>query len=312
MCIFIKRKKYKTILKEWLSKKRINIKEQSYIKYQHLINNYINPILGDVKEKRLMEGDIINFFNDEKITTLSQSSRQTIIYIINNSTNNKFKICIEDLFKGKNKYKHNNLKYFTKKEQKVLEEYIYNHLNIKTISILLCLYTGLRIGEVCGLKWEDIDFKNKLLTVKRTIQRIPELNRTNFKTKVIESIPKTDNSYRKIPIPTFLLSMLEEFKDIPTNYIVSNRNKPKEPRVLSRYFSHILKEIKVTPLSFHSLRHTFATRSLEAKMDIKTLSEILGHSSYKTTLEIYAHSSIELKRESMNNMVTYINSKKKK
>lgn len=179
--------------------------------------------------------------------------------------------------------------------------------NIRKICLLLCLYTGLRVGEVCGLKWEDIDFSNKSLSIKRTIVSVKNKDENKqSKTKLIESTPKSDTSNRIIPIPEFIICLLSEFKSNNNYFILSNSNKLYDSRLLESFYSRLLKSCNINPNKFHTLRHTFATRSIESKMDIKTLSEILGHSQVETTLKIYVHSSYEIKKSSIENLVRFM------
>ena len=180
-------------------------------------------------------------------------------------------------------------------------------MNYHKLGILICLYTGLRLGEICGLMWRDIDFENKTLSVERTVQRVKDISsETKQKTKLIISDPKSDTSRRIIPLPDFLVDILEVLKKEDFIFIVSNSLKPQEPRVYESVFKNMLKKSDVHIINFHALRHTFATRSIESGMDIKTLSEILGHSSVQITLEIYVHSSMELKRSSLNSLAAYM------
>ena len=159
---------------------------------------------------------------------------------------------------------------------------------------MLCLYTGLRIGELCGLQWKDIDFRRGCLTVCKTVQRI---SLGNGKTVISIDTPKTDSSVRVVYIPLFIIEMLKHFKQAQNIFILSGREKPTEPRTLQHKFKRILAVCKISDISFHALRHTYATMCVEKQFDIKTLSELLGHSDVKITLNTYVHSSEKLKRK---------------
>lgn len=167
------------------------------------------------------------------------------------------------------------------------------------IGILICLYTGLRIGELCALKWSDINFELSILTV----------NGTQVRTKNgIEIIsPKSKSSKREIPIPNFLI---DKIKSLPrkSDFLLSRYGKPFDVRTYRRYFKSILKKAYLPDIKFHSLRHTFATRALEVGIDYKTLSEILAHSSVSITLDLYAHSLKEHKKNEMNKLNKIFNS----
>ena len=169
-----------------------------------------------------------------------------------------------------------------------------SNLNLPNLCILLCLYTGLRVGEICGLKWEDIDIKNGCLFVARTVERI---SLGNGKTMIVIEPPKTESSIRKVYIPLFIVALLKKYKDNSDKYILSGKTKPTEPRALQYRFKRILSKTKIREFSFHSLRHTYATLCIEKGMDIKTLSELLGHADVKITLNTYVHSSDSLKKK---------------
>lgn len=191
------------------------------------------------------------------------------------------------------------VKILSKSEQNKLENYLKNNKSLTSLSIYLSLYLGLRIGEICALRWSDIDFKKRIVTVNKTVQRISCKN-GNKKTKIIITKPKTKNSIREIPIPKFLLDIFKKFKNDNDIYVISGKSKPIEPRTLQYRFAKILKNVNLPSVHFHSLRHLFATNCISLGFDVKTLSEILGHSSVEITLNRYVHSSIYRKRTCMN------------
>ena len=199
----------------------------------------------------------------------------------------------------------------TVSEQKRLERTAKRSGDINHIGMMLCLYTGVRVGELCGLMWDDIDFERRILHVRRTIQRIKNKNYVGEdvcninKTTVACLMPKSDTSLRSIPLPEFLLSLLNKHRNRSCGsdgYVLSNGDSFIEPRNMQYRFKKLLTDASVKSINFHATRHTFATRALEAKFDIKTLSEILGHSSATITLKIYAHAMDEHKRRSMESL----------
>ena len=169
------------------------------------------------------------------------------------------------------------------------------------IAVLLSLYAGLRIGEICALKWDDIDFEEGFITISRTRQRVKtESKDTRSKTVVIESDTKTHSSRRTIPLLGFLAVTLSEHKrEVGGDYVITSNGEAVEPRTIQYRFGVLLKKAKVRPVNFHVLRHTFATQCLESGMDVVTLSGIMGHASSKMTLDRYGHSRMEHKREAM-------------
>lgn len=184
----------------------------------------------------------------------------------------------------------------TKEQQSQLVKYLLSNMSMTSLCILLSLYTGLRVGEVCGLMWDDIDFEKGILTVRRTVQRICTDSR---KTEIIADTPKSRSSRRSIPIPIFILKLLRDSRSSNNNYILSGSENIIEPRTLQRRFKSILNKVNLPSVNYHCLRHMFATNALQAGFDIKTLSEILGHANVETTLNRYVHTSMERKKACM-------------
>ncbi|MCD7836059.1 MAG: site-specific integrase, partial [Lachnospiraceae bacterium] len=179
-----------------------------------------------------------------------------------------------------------------------LEQYIAKNSSRTTMGIALCLTTGLRIGELCALQWEDIDLKKRVLTVRKTIQRIQKLNGKS-KTSLIITEPKSESSKRSIPIPECLAALLEKFQGNPEEFLLSGKEKPIEPRTMQYRFAKILKNVNLPSIHFHALRHMFASNCIKLGFDVKALSEILGHSNVEITLNRYVHSSFAQKQAYM-------------
>lgn len=306
-----KSKTYNDVLYEWLKNKKDNVKESTYLKYLILIDTYISNLLGNIKFNKLKNDDIKCFFENKTICYLSDSLKNNIFIILNASINygisKKYRknFIIEKIQFKKIK---NEVTYFTKKEEELLVNYLIDNINLRNLSILLALFSGLRIGEICALRWTDVDFINNTLTINKTAQRIKDIDETsNSKTKLIVDKPKTTSSIRIVPIPEILVSILKEFKQENDCYIFSNDSLiPKDPRAVEKYFSNVLKKVGIKQLNFHSLRHTFATRLREQKVDIKVISELLGHSDWKITQSIYVHASLDYKRDSVDTFNCYL------
>ncbi len=181
-------------------------------------------------------------------------------------------------------------------QQKKLQDCLMEEENATNIGILLAMYTGIRIGELCALKWGDFNFEENYFAISKTVQRISQSGE-GAKTKIIITQPKTPNSIRIIPIPQFLISPLKRLRQSEECYFLSGNEKLTEPRCMTYRFKKLLKKAGVPSVRFHSLRHTFATNCLRTdSFDIKTLSEILGHSGADVTMKIYVHSSLERKK----------------
>ena len=180
-------------------------------------------------------------------------------------------------------------------EQNILTAQLMNNAIPSNVGILLSAATGMRIGELCALKWSDFDFEKSTVTVSRTIQRIKNTNGETA-TKVIISSPKSRTSLREIPIPEFLKNTLARIKTDNDSYVLSGNSKFIGPRTMQYRFGRTLKQFDLPQVNFHSLRHMFATKCVSLGIDVKTLSKILGHSSVKITLDLYVHSSMERKQ----------------
>jgi len=162
----------------------------------------------------------------------------------------------------------------------------------------------MRIGEICGLQWSDIDIEKGVISVKRTVQRIYNVENQINRTEIIVDKPKTQNSIRDIPMSKELYNTIKPLCRVVNEnyYVVSNDNRPVEPRTYRSYYLRLMKKLGIPPLKFHGLRHSFATRCIESKCDYKTVSVILGHSNISTTLNLYVHPNIEQKKRCINQM----------
>lgn len=191
-----------------------------------------------------------------------------------------------------------------REQQRILERYLANHEGLTALGVAIPLYTGLRIGEVCALKWEDIDLKKRTITVRHTLQRV-QIRNGRCRTHLIMTEPKSASSMREIPLPDCLFVLLEKYMDSAEKFVISGTIRPFEPRTMQYRFASILRNANLPSVHFHSLRHLFATNCVALGFDVKTLSEILGHSSVELTLNRYVHSSMERKQACMK-MVTAV------
>ena len=196
------------------------------------------------------------------------------------------------------------IKVLTRKEQEQLESFLCQHLGSLEAGIIVALYGGLRIGEICALQWGDINFENETIQVSKTMIRIQNVNKASGekKTKILISSPKTQSSNRLIPMPSFVMKVLSQIKQEADIFLITGTTSYMEPRTYLEKYKQILKKAGLKPFPFHSLRHTFATRCVESGFDTKSLSEILGHANVNTTLQRYVHPSIDVKKEQMNRL----------
>lgn len=300
---------FEQLLYQWQLSNEVRLKGSTKNRYDNLIKTHILPQLGNRKLSEITTTDI-NAFLKEKLQNgrinetggLSTSYVRSISHIITSAMQYavseklcqplKNKVCKPNIIKA-------NPTILSVENQRILEEYIQSHINSTTIGIMISLYTGLRIGEVCALSWKDIDFDDKLLFVKHTVARVKS-NDKNSKSKLILDEPKTVSSKRIIPISSPLFSILYKYRrNFQSLYVVSNTESFVSPRTYEARFHRIMNACHIKQITYHGLRHTFATRCIEAGVDIKSLSEILGHSSVSITLNTYVHSSIEMKKKQL-------------
>lgn len=301
--------KLKEWLNTWLNKyQKITIKLRTYLKYTDIINKHINPILGEY-ELEALTCDVLQRFVLYKLTygnlitndKLSDNSVIAIISLLKQSLKKAVFLGVARIeytsqIKMPN-IKEKEVSAFDMFEQQKLESYCLNS-KPNYIGIIICLYTGIRLGELLALTWEDIDFDKKILRINKTVYTITR----NGRNEAYIDKPKTKQSNRMIPLPKQLISVLKRNKRKSTSsYIITTKNGGiVQNRSYQKSFKCILKKCNITYKSFHSLRHTFATRVLELGMDIKTLSEILGHKNSMITLNRYSHSLLEHKFDFMN------------
>lgn len=287
----------------WLENKvQGHVKITTYSNYKRLSDKHILPLLGKVSLMKINKMTLDTFLLHLQNKNLSAGSIKNIFILLKKCLDDAWKQgyvldkCWETVSLPKKKKKENYV--LTLKQQKKLEFYAFQEINCSPI--ILSLYSGMRIGEISGLKWDDIDFENDLIFVKRTVSRIVNEDPNGPKTKLVLGTPKSSNSLRKIPMASNLKQYLEEKKALSkSNYVVSSGSGLMEPRTISNHFKKINISANIPIVNFHILRHTFATRCMENGMDIASLSRILGHQSTKMTLDTYAGSLMETRRKGM-------------
>lgn len=305
--------KLKELLQIWLNKyAKLTLKVRSYNGYADAIRLHINPILGDYDIQditpTILQDYVIEKLKSGNLITHKPLASNTVCRIVS-VLKQAFNLAVNLDLIPKNptttiklpSSKEKEVNALTREEQKQLEEYCLKSNKNNYIGIIICLYTGIRLGELLALTWNDIDFNKKYLYIKKTSYTIKK----NGKNTIVTDTPKTKKSNRLIPIPAKLIQLLAIYKSKSIcEYIIHTyKNKMVETRSYQRTFESILNKCKIKHYNFHCLRHTFATRALELGMDIKTLSEILGHTNVAITLNRYAHSLLEYKIQEMNKIV---------
>jgi integrase len=291
-------------LEAYLSAIHTQVKPSTLAVYRRYLENHIAPYFMNTRCDQLTVELTQGFVDSQIENGLSAVTVQSVFSFLRNGLKGVFQNDALDVRLPKRI--PNEVEVLSLEEQRRLETTLKLSDDINHIGVTLCLYTGLRIGELCGLKWMDIDFERRLLHVRRTLQRISNTDCASgtsevSKTKVECLLPKSNASHRSIPLPGFLLSLLDKHHSNAQDngFVISRDGSSIEPRNMQYRFEKLLTEADVKKVNFHVTRHTFATRALENGFDVKTLSEILGHSSATITLKKYAHTLDEHKRKSM-------------
>lgn len=294
--------------REWLSIKRLSIKESTYVKYHGFIDNHIMPYFRGIKTAHITSELVSEFIAEHESLSVK-------------TVHDMLSVLIQIIRYGQSK---SYIGYFdfdgviypkaVKKELPVLKNTelirLVNHVQmnfeIQKIGVLLSLFMGIRLGEICALQWKDVNFSEETIHIYKTMQRLKNLDsKAQAKTRIVIDAPKSQKSVREIPVPSFLMELLREYRSDDDAYILTGTADYIEPRTYQRMFSRYLKDSGVDKINFHALRHTFATRAVEQEFDIKSLSEILGHSSVKFTLERYVHPSDEYKKMNLEKLSVF-------
>lgn len=294
---------FSIIAKEWLTGIEQTKKYTTYIKYHFIYQKYIQEKLEKLPFSQLEEGVFEEIFQKEEKEPLSDSLKKSISCVLNQILTyaaSQYPIKWIRYSAQKSKVEKKRVEILHQAEQTKLLQYLYKEMDIYKVGIVLCLSIGLRLGEICALKWEDIDRKGKVLYVNTTVQRIV-VKGHDTKTILLEGKPKSIFSKREIPLSDEVINLLFSYGNCTKKYVI-NGDKPMEPRTYQNKFQKYLQLAGIEKKNFHILRHTFATNCMNSGMDIKSISEILGHSDIKTTLNCYMHPTIEMKRQHMNDL----------
>lgn len=302
-----KKKTFQEVSKIWCDAKRPIVKHSTMCAYLLTLQTHLLPWFGTMET--IAECDVQQFVIDKCASGLARKTVRDMVAVL------------KSIVKYGNKhgifhFEEWEIEYPTDTENKLLPTLSLNHQRIlmnhlieqptqQNIGVLLALCTGMRIGEVCALQWEDVDFTQKIITVRHTVGRI--YNCELKTTERIHTSPKTKNSCREIPISKQLFQSLKTVRrQSQSPYVVGTSTQSKEPRSYRDYFSRLLKRLNIPHLVFHGLRHTFATRCIESQCDYKTVSVILGHSNVATTLNLYVHPNISQKKRCIDRMSKFL------
>lgn len=297
------------VIEQWMNTNKPIRKGATEVRYEYLIEKHILPEFGDVPVASVTSLALTDFMNRKLhhgslngngalspayVRSIMSVITSVLQYAVNENMCSDVNINLQKPYVEKKE-----LSVLSIYEQKILETALINNIDETRLGILISLNTGLRIGEVCALTWNDIDFERQIMHIRATVARVKS-DGINRKSKLIIDRPKTKSSIRDIPIPSKLLSTLITMKKCSaSDYVISRDKSFVSPRTYEYRYHKILNECHIPSVNYHTLRHTFATRCVEVGVDVKTLSEILGHASVSITLNTYVHSSMELKRRQL-------------
>ncbi len=292
---------FSDMAEQWLKEVMEKKKCSTYVKYRFIYQKHLKSGFQNKNMAAMVEAV------DQKtaFSSLSDSIRKSIYCVLNQIlkfASRMYNVDPPALARPSFHTPKKQVEVFSKKEQARLFSVLYQEMDRYKLAILLCMHTGLRLGELCALKWEDFDVENHLLTVNRTAQRL-YVNGHSAKTMLMETAPKSEHSRREIPLPSAIVKLLFQFKG-EKPYIFGG-NKALEPRTLQNHFKKILQKAGSANKNFHVLRHTFSTNCIEGGMDVKSLSELLGHSDVQITLNRYVHPSMDTKRSYMDGLSAF-------
>lgn len=291
----------------WLRARQTELKSSSIVKYRNILNRHLLPRFGALPLDRIRREELLACGRELLSAGLSPRSAGSILAVMRSILcfAQRSGFAAEDPGPVTFRPKQEPLRVFSRSEQKRLTAYLLARGDLAARGALLSLYTGLRIGELCALTWGDISVEDRCIHVRHTMQRLQTLG-PGPKTTVQITAPKSQSSQRTIPLPDWMMAELLRLRRPDSCYFLTGSEKYMEPRTMENRFRSALDACGIRGASFHTCRHSFATRCIELGFDVKTLSEILGHATVNITMNRYVHPSLEFKRESMNRLAALI------
>lgn len=290
----------------WKEEKRQFVKKSTFAAYSLIVETHLQPAFGNLTA--VTEKDVQDFVLQKLNGGLSQKTIKDMLIVLRMilKFGAKKNYCvyapIDVIFPTDRE--RQELEVLSITNQKKIMRFVEDNFTFRNLGIFICLSTGIRIGEICALTWDDIDTENGVIHIRKTIQRIYIREKGIKKTELLIDTPKTATSMRDIPMIKDLYEILKPLKKVVNNdyFVLTNEATPTEPRTYRNYYKKLLDKLGIPPIKFHGLRHSFATRCIESKCDYKTVSVILGHSNISTTLNLYVHPNYEQKKKCIDKM----------
>ena len=294
----------------WLKDSQLGLKGASLYRYENLLNTHILPTFGNQYIDKITGTDVNSFLASKLVSGrvdgqggLSPSYVRSIMLVmkavLSYASENRMRIPLQSKI-SKPQSVAKELPVLTQRDQKLLVNLCLTQIDETKVCVLLSLYAGLRIGEICALEWKDIDLENDLIHVRKTVSRVSSTGKSAQRSTLVITRPKTVASFRDIPICSWLVPVLKQlYETRRSSFVASSQAEFVSPRTFDYRYHKLLSAAGIQTINYHALRHTFATRCIEAGVDVKTLSELLGHTDASITLNTYVHSSMERKRSQL-------------
>jgi len=300
-------KNIKEIALAWKDDKRCYVKRSTFAAYVLILENHIFPSFGecDTLNDSLVQDFVLRKLDSGLCVKTVKDILIVLKMVMRFGVKNGWMNYCEWDIKYPTTESSNEIEVLTVANHRKILEFVKLNFTFRNLGIYISLTTGLRIGEICGLKWSDIDVVNGTITVRRTIERIYIIDGENKHTELIVNTPKTKNSCRDIPMCKELMAIVKPLKKVVNDdfYVLTNDEKPTEPRTYRNYYHRLMRRLGIPRLKYHGLRHSFATRCIESNCDYKTVSVLLGHANITTTLNLYVHPNMEQKKRCISKML---------
>lgn len=291
----------------WKEEKRQFVKKSTFAAYSLIVETHLQPAFGNLTA--VTENDVQDFVLHKLNGGLSQKTIKDMLIVLRMilKFGAKKNYCvyapIDVIFPTDRE--RQELEVLSIANQKKIMRFVEDNFTFRNLGIFICLSTGIRIGEICALTWDDIDTENGVIHIRKTIQRIYIRENGIRHTELMIDTPKTATSIRDIPMTKDLLSVLKPLRKVVNDsfFVLTNDSMPTEPRTYRNYYKKLLVKLDIPSIKFHGLRHSFATRCIESHCDYKTVSVILGHSNISTTLNLYVHPNYEQKKKCIDKML---------
>jgi len=291
----------------WKEEKRQFVKKSTFAAYSLIVETHLLPAFGHLTT--VTEKDVQDFVLHKLNGGLSQKTIKDMLIVLRmilkyGAKKNYYVYAPIDVIFPTDRERQ-ELEVLSIANQKKIMRFVEENFTFRNLGIFICLSTGIRIGEICALTWEDIDTENGIIHIRKTIQRIYIRENDIRHTELMIDTPKTATSIRDIPMTKNLLSVLKPLRKVVNEnfFVLTNDITPTEPRTYRNYYKKLLVKLHIPPIKFHGLRHSFATRCIESHCDYKTVSVILGHSNINTTLDLYVHPNYEQKKKCIDKML---------